>query len=116
MKISLVLFLVAAYIIICQDTKEMATGRKGGGGFAGRVYSNAPSHDSANQIINMDHGRVAEPFKYTSPESWQPMTSTPEQQTGMINVGSRGRVSGIVSIPSGVPPYIEEIQPFNLVK
>lgn len=116
MKISLILLVFVAYMMICQDTKEMAMASSNGGGFAGRAYLNAPSLDHQNRMINMDHGRLAEPFKYTSPESWQPMTSTPEQKSAMINVGSRGRVSGIPSVPSGVPPYVEEIQPFNLVK
>ena len=116
MKLSLILLVFVAYMMICQDTKEMAMASSNGGGFAGRAYSNASSHDSDARIINMDRGRLAEPFKYTSPESWQPMQSTPEQKSAMINVGSRGRVSGIPSVPSGVQPYVEDIQPFNLVK
>lgn len=116
MKISLILLVFVAYMIICQDTKEMAMASSNGGGFAGRAYSHSSSHDNQNRIINMDHGRLPETFKYTSPESWQPMTSTPEQKSTMINVGSRGRVSGIPSVPSGVQPYAEDIQPFNLVK
>ena len=120
MKISLILLVFVAYMMICQDTKEMASGggvvSGGGGTFAGRAYLNAPSIDSDARLVNMDRGRIAGVFEHTSPESWQPMTSTPEQKSAMINVGSRGRISGIPSVPSGVPPYVEEIQPFNLVK
>ena len=101
MKISLILLVFVAYIIICQDTKEMATASSNGGGFAGRAYSNAPSIDSDARLVNMDRGRIAGVFEHTSPESWQPMTSTPEQKSAMIN---------------DITPYIEEIQPFNIVK
>jgi len=116
MKISLILLVFVAYMMICQDTKEMAMASSNGGGFAGRAYSYASSHDDQNRIINMDRGRIPSVFEHTSPESWQPMQSTPDQKSAMINVGSRGRVSGIPSVPSGVPPYVEDIQPFNLVK
>ena len=117
MKVSLILLVFVAYMMICQDTKEMANGAPSGGGtYAGRAYINSPSIDSDSRLINMNRGRVSGVFEHTSPESWQPMTSTPEQTSAMINVGSRGRVSGIPSVSSDVPPYVDDIQPFNIVK
>ena len=109
MQISLILLLAAAYIIICQDTKEMASGggvASGGGGgtFTGKAYMNAPSVDSDARIINMDRGRIASVFQHTSPESWQP-----QQKSAMLNSGSYNRNTMNV-------PYVEEIQPFNIVK
>ena len=116
MKKSLVLFIFVAFLIICQDNKENASATASGGGFVGRTYLNAPSISQEYKNIHPDFGRVHSTFTYQSPESWQPNTSTPQQQASMLNVPGRGPVSGIPAVPSGAPPLINELQSFNLMK
>lgn len=123
MKNSLVLFIFVAFLIICQDNKEnaspsgggVATGG-GGGTFLMNPYQTAMSNSQQYKTIHPDFGRVHSTFTYQSPESWQPNTSTPQQQASMLNVAGRGPVSGIPAVPSGAPPLVNELQSFNLMK
>jgi len=119
MKISLVVLIFVAFLIICQDQPEKAIGRPVGttGNVVGPGYRYNGSLDQQNVPINQPHGRLHEPFKYTSPESWGPMESLNQQQTAMmLNAGSRGRISGIPAVATGAPPLMNDLQPFNLVK
>jgi hypothetical protein len=117
MKISLIIIIIFVLLIISQDTNEMAMPLMVNTSFPASDYANTPFLDSQNRIVNNNStNRLHEPFKYTSPESWQPMTSSTMQQAAMLNVPGRANISGIPSVPTGVPPYIYDIQPFNLTK
>ena len=121
MKNSLVLFIFVAFLIICQDKKENAAGggvATGGGGgvFLMNPYQTAMSNSQQYKTIHPDFGRIHAPFTYQSPESWQPNTSTHQQQASMLNVPGRGPITGIPAVPSGAPPLVNELQSFNLMK
>lgn len=131
MKLNILFLLFVAFMIICQDNKKeysngpgggtssgaAQSGGRSGGGFAGHKYVTAPSLDGVFRDMNPYYGRVHGTFEYTSPESWQPMSSCPAQnKASMINVAGTGRVSGIPHVSTEVAPYQNEIQSLNLVK